>query len=343
MSIHEVARRAGVSIATVSYALNNKGNVSKEKRELIAKIAEELNYVPNSLAKSLITKKTNIIGLVVPDLSMPYTLELIRYLELHARENELFLLLGHTDGNMKTLMGIVDSFINKNVDALILATGSDFSPLDMNEAVKQIEKFQVPSILISPSDHFQGMKTNYVIPDLEEGEYQITRFLLANGHRELLYVGGERDNFVTEIRRRGFARALDAAGIEVREEQYRDCGYTFQDGYREIKLFLESNLPLPSAFVAINDSVALGIYKGLKERGIRVPEDVSLVGYDDIELPTLDFIPMTTVKIPVAEMSRLCMDGLMRYWGGQNYTFQYSLKPELVIRDSVKLVSNIVG
>ncbi|MFD0716559.1 LacI family DNA-binding transcriptional regulator [Paenibacillus sp. GCM10027626] len=338
MSIHEIARRAGVSIATVSYALNNKGNVSSQKRELIARIAEELNYVPNSLAKGLLSKKTSIIGLIVPDISMPYTLALIRYLELHARENELFLLLGHTDGNMKTLMGIVDSFISKNVDALIIATGSDFSEADMSEAISHIEKFKVPSILISPSHHFQGMKMNYVIPDLEEGEYQITRFLLANGHRQLLYVGGERHNFVTEIRRRGFVRALEAAGIEVQEDQYRDCGYTFQDGYCEIIRFLESGSPLPSAFVAINDSVALGIYKGLKERGIRVPEDVSLVGYDDIELPTLDFIPMTTVKIPVAEMSRLCMDGLMRYWEGQNFTFQYSLKPELVIRDSVKIL-----
>lgn len=339
MSIQEIAKRAGVSIAAVSYALNNKKNISKEKRELILKIAEEMNYVPNSLAKGLLSRRTNIIGLVVPDVSMPYTLEIIRHLEYYARINDLYLLLGHTDGQTSTLQSIVDNFINKNVDALILATGlrTSGNEGDVQDAVSRLNKFKVPSVVVSPYDASTGLKTNYVIPDLEEGSYEITRYLLQKGLRKLIYMGGFPSDYVTAIRRNGFLRALDESSDANPEDAvFLDGGYTFQEGYKVIRQLFDEGAPLPDALVAVNDSVALGIYKGLRERGIRVPEDVSLVGYDDIQFPTMDFIPLTTVKIPVEEMSKLCIEGLLKQWEGQKMTFQFALKPELVIRNSVQ-------
>lgn len=343
MSIYEIAKRAGVSTATVSYALNNKRKVSKEKKELILKIAEELNYVPNSLAKGLLSKKTNIVGLIVPDLSMPYTLAIIRHLEYFARQNNLYLLLGHTDGRMSTMGNIADSFISKNVDGMILATGlgsSDYQ--EIQKVIARIQKYKVPAVMITPLNAPTGPKINYVIPDLEDGEYQITRYLLENNLDRLVFMGGRQSDYVTRIRRDGFKRALDDFGLQTHDGLFRDCGYSFQDGYHEMIRYLESDQALPSAFVAINDSVALGMFKALKEKEIRVPEDVSLVGYDDIELPAIDFIPLTTVKIPVEEISRLCVEGLMKQWEGQNLTFQYSLKPQVVVRESVKSKYNNV-
>jgi len=343
VSIYEIAKRAGVSTATVSYALNNKRKVSKEKKELILKIAEELNYVPNSLAKGLLSKKTNIVGLIVPDLSMPYTLAIIRHLEYFARKNNLYLLLGHTDGQMSTMRSIVDSFISKNVDGIILATGlgvSDYQ--EIQKVIARIQKYKVPAVMITPMNASAGPKINYVIPDLEDGEYQVTRYLLENGLDRLVFLGGRPSDYVTHIRREGFKRALEDFRIRPHEGLFRDCGYSFQDGYHEMLRYMEDGETLPSAFVAINDSVALGMSKALKEKDIRVPEDVSLVGYDDIELPTLDFIPLTTVKIPVEEVSKLCVEGLMKQWEGQNLTFQYSLKPQVVVRESVKSKYNNV-
>jgi len=338
MSIHEIAKRAGVSSATVSYALNNKKKVSKEKKEQILRIAEEMNYVPNSLAKGLLAKKTSIVGLIVPDLSMPYTLAIIRHLENYARKNNLYLLLGHTDGQTSTMRSIADSFISKNVDGMILATGlGGVEHNDIQKVVSRIQKYKVPSVVITPLKATSVPRTNCVIPDLEDGEYQITRFLLEGGHEHLLFWGGRENDYVTSIRREGFRRALEEFRRPITTDSFVDCGYSFQDGYQTVLQWLDSGHPLPQAIAAINDQVALGIYKGLKQRGIRVPEDVSLVGFDDIELPAMDFIPLTTVKIPVEEISKLCFDGLMNYWEGQHHVFQYSLKPRIVIRESVKL------
>ncbi|MCD9026183.1 LacI family DNA-binding transcriptional regulator [Cohnella silvisoli] len=337
MSIHEIAKRAGVSIATVSYALNNKKKVSKETRELIMSIAEELNYVPNSLAQGLLAKKTNIVGLIVPDLSVPYTLAIIRHLEYYARKNSLYLLLGHTDGHSSTLLSIVDNFINKNVDAVILATGLAFNQEEnMHKVISRIQKFKVPLVIMSPLRSLNSHKTNFVIPDLEDGSYQITRYLLDNNLNKMIYFGGYPSDYLTEIRYQGFGKALEESNIPVGPNVFQECGYTFHDGYRAIIRFLEDGNSLPEAIVTINDTVALGVYKGLREKGIRVPDDVSLVGYDDIELQALDFIPLTTVNIPVDEMSKLCIDGLMKCREGKNLTFQYSLKPQIVVRDSVK-------
>lgn len=337
MSIHEIAKRAGVSIATVSYALNNKKNVSEEKREQIRKIAEELNYVPNSLAQGLLAKRTNIVGLIVPDLSVPYTLALIRHLEYYARQSQLYLLLGHTDGRANTLRSIVDSFINKNVDAIILATGLALNEEEhMHKVIRRIQKFKVPLVIMSPLEKLQAHKTNFVIPDLEAGAYQITRYLLEQGYRKLAYFGGYSSDYLTMTRHHGFARALEEAGLPAAPGSFHYCGYTFQDGYQGIAGFLDAGHVLPEALVAINDMVAQGLYKGLRERGIRVPEDVALVGYDDIDMPTLDFLPLTTVKIPVDEMSKLCIDGIIKCREGNNLTFQYSLEPAIVVRDSVK-------
>jgi len=337
MSIHEIAKRAGVSIATVSYALNNKKKISQEKKDLILRIAEEMNYVPNSLAKGLLAKKSSIIGLIVPDVAMPYTLAIIRHMEHYARQNDLFLLLGHTGGQMSTMRSIVDSFINKNVDGMILATGlgsADHS--EITDIVSRIQKFKVPNIIITPMQPATAPSMNYVVPDLEEGEYNVTRYLISQDVRKLVFMGGYEHDYVTEIRRNGFRRALVDEKVETAGDLFWDCGYQFQDGYQAILQLLDSGCALPDGIVAINDSVAYGIFKGLKERNIRVPEDVSLVGYDDIELPTLDFVPLTTVKIPVEEICQLSIDGLLKCRDGMNMTFQYSLKPQIIVRDSVK-------
>ncbi|MFD0716560.1 LacI family DNA-binding transcriptional regulator [Paenibacillus sp. GCM10027626] len=336
MSIHEIAKRAGVSIATVSYALNNKKKISKEKKELILRIAEEMNYVPNSLAKGLLAKRTSIIGLIVPDISMPYTLAIIRHMEHYARQNDLFLLLGHTNGQMSTMRSIVDSFISKNVDGMILATGLGAADhKEMIKIVSRIQKYKVPNIIISPMQPVTAPSMNYVVPDLEEGEYQITRYLLSQDIKRLVFIGGQDSDYVAAIRRNGFRRALADYKLPAPAELFCDCGYQFQDGYQAILRLLDSGREVPKGIVAINDSVAFGIFKGLRERHLRVPEDVSLVGYDDIELPTLDFIPLTTVKIPVEEICRLSIEGLMKCREGIDMTFQYSLKPQVIFRESV--------
>ncbi|RED85487.1 LacI family DNA-binding transcriptional regulator [Cohnella phaseoli] len=337
MSIHEIAKRAGVSIATVSNALNNKKKVSHKTRERIMRLAEELNYVPNSLAQGLLAKKTNIVGLIVPDLSVPYTLSIIRHLEFYARENSLFILLGHTDGQFDTLWSIVDNFINKNVDAIILATGLEGAQEEsMAKVIARIQKFNVPMVIMSPLRSLHQHRTNYVIPDLEEGSLQITRYLMEQNLRSVVYFGGNPSEYLTEVRHLGFTKALEGSRHPVSPDMFYYCGYTFQNGYQAIVRYLDEGQELPQAIVAINDMVAFGILRGLRERGIRVPEDVSLVGYDDIELQVLDFLPLTTVQIPVDEMCKLCIDGIMKCREGNNLTFQYSLKPNIVIRDSVK-------
>ncbi|WP_164545512.1 LacI family DNA-binding transcriptional regulator [Paenibacillus albus] len=334
-TIHDVAKKAGVSIAAVSYALNNKKSIGKEKKELILQIAEEMGYVPNSLAKGLLKGKTNIIGLIGTDIKDPYLATLTFQLEKYARASGLFLLLGNTGSDREHEQEIIKQFVSKNVDAILLFPGM-YEQGSYQQIVNYLRKVKTPLICLDRD--LPGVKTNYVIPDLEEGEYAAARYLIENGHKRLLYLGGDTLHITTQQRHQGFKRAMDEFGLSLSDSNFVNCGYSFEEGYEAVSALIRSGASLPTALLTTNDSVALGAYKALRQNSIRVPEDVSLIGYDDIALPTIDALPLTTVKIPLEEMARLAIDATNQLLSGGNMTLQYIVKPELIVRESVKAI-----
>lgn len=330
VTIRDVARRAGLSIAAVSYALNDKEGVREETKKKVRRIAEEMGYIPNSLAKGLLLKRTHIIGLVIPDISNLYIGSFIKYLDRYARRKGFFLLLGSMSNAGESEAVIFDELIARNVDSFIISPGSCDEGL-YRAITGKLDRRNIP-FLFSPQ-HFPGIDSSYVVPDLEEGEYQVTRHLLEQGYRDLAFVGGNREAYTSGIRYKGFGRALAEAGIEPGTSRYINIGtLEYESGYRAIK---DSSYgqTLPDAFVALNDSIAYGIIKALGEKGLRVPDDVGVVGFDDLDLPCFDSERLTTIRIPLEDMARMCIDILMDPDRGKARR-QCTVPVEMIVRNS---------
>jgi LacI family transcriptional regulator len=335
ITIHDVAQKAGVSIATVSYALNNKKYVSEKTKARINQIASEMGYVPNSFAKGLLKKKSNMIGLIISSTSsmnMPYTSSIIMHLEYYTRLNGYYILIGNSADDLDVEKEIIDNFVANNVDALIIMPTHN-AKVD-RETFATVQKRNLPFIFLN--SFYPNIKGNYIVPDLEEGEYLAAQFLLENGHRDIIFIGGHRQNLSSIMRYQGFKKAVEDHGLVFQETQIIEGGFSFHDGYQSILNYMDSHDQLPQAILTTNDFVALGVYKGLKEHGVSVPEEVSLVGYDDINWPMGDSVPLTTVRIPVEEMCRLCIEHIINSINNNNLTIQSLIKPELIIRNSVR-------
>lgn len=333
ITIKDVAKKAGVSIAAVSYALNDKAGVNDTTKARVKQIAEELGYVPNSLAQGLLSKKTNIIGVVIPDISSGYSANFVKYLGVYARNSGYFILLGTLSDSPESEIDIFDKLIAKNVDGFIITPGS-YDEIVYKEITKKLNKRNIPFVFAGLS--FPGIKSNYVIPDLEEGEYQITKYLLERDFRDLVFVGWKRGEYFSDIRYNGFVRAYQEFGLIHDESRYIECRNVndFNDGYQVVKDFLENN-KLPEVFVCLNDAIAYGVIKGLKEQQLRVPEDVSVVGFDNLEIPTFDSTSLTTVNIPIEEMAKLCIE-ILKGNEGKKILKQMLLPAEVIIKGSVK-------
>ena len=307
ITIKEVAQRAGVSIAAVSYALNGKDGISKEKADKIIKIAEEMGYVPNVLARNLINNKTSILGVVVPNISNIYMSNFISHLEHYARENGFYLMLGSTQNSLENERQVIKSLIAQKVDGLIITPANYYDENMYLEIIEYINKCDIPFCLANLS--FPNIKCNYVVPDLEKGAYEITKIVLENNINDLYFAGGTKEHYYTNIRFKGFCRALMEQGIDAGEDRYIEYvgEYDFDQGL-EIAKMIPRFERLPQAIVAVNDMVAFGIIEGLKLVGVCVPKDISVTGFDNTELPVKMGYRLTTANIPLDHMAKLCVE-----------------------------------
>ncbi|MHC4122032.1 MAG: LacI family DNA-binding transcriptional regulator [Planctomycetota bacterium] len=338
VNIRYIAQKAGVSIATVSYTLNGKNKASAKTQERIRKIAKEAGYIPNSFARGLQTKKSDIVGLIIPDLNNTYLNTFIKFLEQYSRKAGFYVLMGCSDNKFRLEKELIHKFMSKNVDSFVIIPGNNSSQNKYKAVVKGLGEQDIPVVFINMA--FSDVKTSYIAVDLEKGQYMVTRYLLDNGIRKLVFVAGIRTQYYSKVRLKGFKKALNEFGLVCENKNFLECGqnYTFEDGYDAITSFFNKNRPLPQAFVAIDDSVAMGIIKGLRERGFSVPEDISVVGCDDIKLPIIDTVPLTTLKIPLEYMVHICVEFLKAAREDKEYLCQHNIEPELVIRESVKCI-----
>jgi len=336
VTIHDVAAKAGVSIAAVSYAMNGKGAMADETRLRIQRMAQSLGYVPNALARGLHLRRTDVVGLVVPDIDNVYMSTIVRVLEKDARGRGFFLLLGCTGGDTESEQRLVRDFIAKSVDAFILFPAASGSTARYRPLVQLMDHHRIPCVLVTHSLPATGASA--VELDIEEGQRLATAFALDRGARHLVFAGGPRGRHFPEVRYRGFLRAHREAGVRPWRDAHLCVGesYTFEEGFAAARPYAEGHKKLPDCFLAMNDAVAFGIHAVLSRHGIRVPEDVSLVGFDDVPLPTLHGLELTTMRIPVEEMSAACVRILDTYRDGARTTVSNRFVPQLIRRGTVK-------
>ena len=323
---------AGVSQACVSKYLNNKPYVSKKTQEKIHQAIEELNYRPSAIARSLVSKKTNKIGVIVLDITNPYQTETIRgieeYITTHNLDYNIILI------DMGTKEGLGDKYIDvllENRVAGIATTSDKISP----GYVKFLKKLKIPTIFIGRLVDVPDLELDYVTLDNKQGAYDMTKYLLSLGHRKIMYFTGPLDTNVTASRREGYRKALE----EFRESKLKswiiDSGdFTYEAGFETAEKIFSAD-ERPTAIFCANDYSAFGVIDYCYKHKIKIPEDVSIAGFDDVTFSSFGFISLTTVKQPINKLGILAAEVLFKKINSDNdEPIQIVLQPKIVMRGS---------
>jgi len=321
-TIRDVARAADVSVATVSRTLNGIETVAGPTRDHVLRIANELDYIPHSGARALSTKRTDTIGVLLPDLHGEFFSELIRGIDLAARARGLHLLLSSSHGDpveaaaaLRAMRSRVDSII-----VMSLSSGDD--------AVAAKAPAGVPMVFIGGSGRHAD-HPSFVIDNFA-GAFAITEHLARGGHRRIAFVAGPVDNIEARERLRGYRAALKH--VSASSEWIVPGDFGEQSG-REAAKFLAAQGP-PDAIFCANDMTAIGCLEGLRDAGIAVPGDVALAGFDDIPITRYVNPPLTTAAVPIAEMGRQALECCADIIAGRKTDLQHMFEPVLVIRAS---------
>lgn len=292
VTIKDIAQQSGLSVITVSRALSGTGYVRKETREKIIRIAEELGYTKNSAASSLRTKKTKILGVVVVDNSNPFYAEVVKGIEIEARKNGYSIILVNTDRNYENEVNAINTLLQRRVDGLII-TAVQQKTDDIAELVKR----RIPNVILGSK--LQGIRTNYIYSDDEDGGYKAAAHLIELGKKNILLFNGMKYKYAARMREKGIKKAVARTNGDVSLHIYRTIE-GFENAYHSFKSAL-SNLSSQEiaidAIICYNDIYAYAVIKHLNELGVNIPNEIAVVGFDDLPFSSILNPPLTTVSV----------------------------------------------
>jgi LacI family transcriptional regulator len=326
-TIRQIAAEAGVSIATVSRVLNGRDDVSDETRDLVSRIIRENGYTANRSARGLSAGRTGLVGILVPLVYPAYFAGILAGAAEALSERGLQIVLSPTGGEHDREVTVLDRLHGLSDGALIIL------PEESSEELERLLDSGYRFVVLDPL-----MPLDERIPSVSaahtSGADQAMRHLLDLGHRRIAQITGPRGWLATEDRRRGYRAALAAAGILPDPALEVEAVPEIAPGRDAAEQLLDLSQP-PTAIFAFNDNIAIGAIEAAKARGLRVPEDLSIVGFDDVENATIVTPALTTVRQPLAEMGRTGVSLLTRLLEGQRFeTLHVELATRLVVRDS---------
>jgi LacI family transcriptional regulator len=330
-TLADVARRAGVSLATASRVINDSAhNVTPELRARVLAAVQELRYIPNAHARALVRSTTSTVGVIVHDVSDPYFAEITRGIQRVASDAGRLVMICNTYRDLTRELEYVEMLRSHRVEALVL-TGSGLGDEKFIKAMtKHVEEFIADGgqVALIGRHYVSG---NAVIPDNAGGAYALGKMLVDMGHRNFGVITGPRLLTTTYVRLDGFRAALQDAGITLPSDHIVDGDFTRDSGAKGANELLE-RAPDITAIFALNDPMAIGALGALRERGIAVPDQISLAGFDDIPI-VRDVTPaLTTVRVPMIELGMRAMRMALEPQGSAPRTEQ--LPTEVVIRAS---------
>jgi LacI family transcriptional regulator len=332
VNINDIAAKTGLSISTVSRVLNGKAEqfrIGKKSQKKIIDAAKELNYVPNLFAANLRTGKSNTIALIVPSLNNPFFADLASTLNSEVRKFGYTTIISDSDENLEIEEIELQQVMSRNVDGLIIAPcGNQW------EHIKQLHDQGLPIICIDR--YFEELDIPFVSTDNYDGAYTATKYLIENGHSLITCIQGVQQSTPNRLRVKGFKDAMENAGIN----RYNIIGDDFnvQNGYLETRILLQLK-ERPTALFTCSNTIAMGCIKALKEMNVRIPEDISLITFDDH--PYLDYLetPLSCIAQPVNDISKIAVKFLItRLNNNEVLIDQILLKPELKIKRSVRRI-----
>ena len=332
IALVDVARRAGVSPATVSRVLSDSTHpVRPETRERVQRAAAELGFVPNQLARALATSRTSTMGVIVHDIADPYFAEIVRGLEDGARPDGYRLLVCSSDRDPDRELSYVATLLSYRVDALIFA-GGGLKDRPYQRALEQrLAAYQKEGgvvVALAPNAY----KAPSVTPDNRGGAAAMTQHLAGLGHRRIGYIGGSPSVETSDHRLKGYRKGLEAAGLPWDPALAVPGSFDAAAGRQACADLLDSHADVTALFVA-SDVAAFGVLRELRARRISVPRDISVAGFDDVEMAELVEPPLTTMRARMHDVGALGAEMALKLLGGERVK-SVVLDAEVVVRES---------
>jgi DNA-binding LacI/PurR family transcriptional regulator len=321
-TILDVARRAGVSKSLVSLVMRGSSNVSDARRKAVLEAARELGYRPNAMARGLVQRRTKMMGVVVSDLHNPFFADVVEGMQVEAESAGFQLLLNSGSQQAQRDAKAIDTFLELRTEAIVLA-----GPLLDDRVIRRASR-AVPVVVVGRTVHISGVDS--VTNDDWAGSELVVEHCVALGHREIAHVDGgpgadaaaRREGYMAAMQRLGLGRHIQVAPGLFTEEGGHSGGLALMD-----------RLPRPTAIFAANDLAAVGVLNAVEEKGLRAPEDVSIVGYDNTSIAALRHVSLTTVHQPRRKMGKLAVTILLeRLEQGRVEARHVVLPPRLVVR-----------
>lgn len=308
-TIKDIARSLGISEATVSLALNNNPLVNVKTKERVLRAAKELKYFPNMMAKGLATNKSNTIGIIVPDINIVFYADILRTIDEMLGKAGYSVLAAMSNNDPEAEEKIIRTFISKRIEG-VLAVPTNKQTKALTVYQKALRDYNIPLVYITSLYTVDNIR--YVMGDIEAGTYMLVNHLIDLGHREIVFIGGDRTVPVTGLRLKGMVRALEEHGIAFREENLIECDDIH---YEQAVVATQALIGRRRDFTAVcsmNDEMALGVINTLQGSGIRIPEDVSVVGYDNTIFSRVSSVGITSIDSNIDRTCRQAVDMLFQ-------------------------------
>lgn len=332
VTVIDIARKAGVSQSTVSKVLNDYPEISEITREKVLKAIKELDFYPDLVARSLVSKKSKTIGLVVGDISNPFFSETSKVVISKAREQGIDVIISDTDYRLENLEWAIRNMVGRRVDGILVASVDRRDTVTTNLAKKGF-----PIVLFNR--HTDDKGTPFVVTDNELGSWLAVDHLVRLGHKKIAYISGSLHFSTFYQRYEGYKKALQNHGLS-NEPRFV---YSETTEIEQIKNFLKDILSMevkPTSLYAASDQIAMNVINALKEIGLDVPRDFSVIGFDNIDVASNPYINLTTVSQNKQKMTELALEKLLNIINEKedNLPFQLILEPELIIRSTTKRI-----
>ena len=302
LDIHDVAKHARVSIATVSRTINKVPTVDKELARRVWKAIEELNYFPNTQARALVSGRSRLFGLLISEITNPFFPELIQGFEDVAIEHNYEILIGSTNYDPQRMEICIRRMIERNVEGVAVMTFGIEEPL-LDELVSR----NIPMVFVDNAPASENVST--LVVDYHHGIREGVQHLAALGHRKLGFISGPMQQRSCQLRRAAFLSAAEEIGVHPPAAWMLEGDHTLEGGMKAMERLLHQK-DLPTAVMCSNDMTAIGALRVIARAGLRVPDDISIIGFDDIHLAEFVYPPLTTVRMSRNDLARAAFSAL---------------------------------
>lgn len=330
VTIKDVAKQAGVSISTVSRVINNSKPVTDEVKQRVLEVIRRTGYIPNPLARSLVTKKSQLIGVIVPEVSDSFVNEMLDGIEEVAKMYDYEILLANTYSDKEQEMKSLNLLRAKQIEGIVMISNK----ID-NDHIEYINSLSIPATYISKTAREYDI--NSVDISNKNATYDMTKYLIDKGHKEIAFIMTSKDKTILERERlSGYEKAIIENNLKLDKKLIRYAGIEYEDGYESMMELLDENI-VPQAVFVTGDEAAIGAINALNDRGYSVPDDVSVAGFSDVKIARIYRPKLTTVHQPLYDIGAVAIRMVIKLINNESLDEKKVELPYRIIeRESVK-------